>query len=85
MPVQLTEAVIEFALFIVLVILGIKLEKKSLVLPIYLIAYPVCRFILEFYRGDEIRGIFEGLSTSQWISLLLVVYAIYEIIRKRKN
>ncbi len=84
-PVQLTEAVIEFILFIVLLILGIKLEKKSLILPIYLIAYPVCRFILEFFRGDEIRGIFAGLSTSQWISIMLVVYAIYEIIRKRKN
>ena len=84
-PVQLTEAVVEFILFIVLVALGIKLKNKSLILPIYLIAYPVCRFILEFFRGDKIRGIYGGLSTSQWISLLLVVYAIYEIIRNRKN
>ena len=85
MPVQLTEAVVEFILFIVLLVLGIKLERKTLILPIYLIAYPVCRFILELFRGDEIRGIFWGLSTSQWISIMLVVYAIYEIIRKRKN
>ncbi|MBO4808391.1 MAG: prolipoprotein diacylglyceryl transferase [Lachnospiraceae bacterium] len=74
-PVQLTEAVIEFAIFITLVIIGIRIKEKSLVLYIYLIAYPIARFILEFYRGDEIRGVFAGLSTSQWISLILAAYA----------
>nr|WP_325305722.1 hypothetical protein [uncultured Oscillibacter sp.] len=32
------------------------------------------RFVIEFFRGDEIRGIFFGLSTSQWISFMIVLY-----------
>ena len=43
---------------------------------IYMLIYPVVRFILEFFRGDEIRGIWFGLSTSQWISIALFAFAI---------
>lgn len=43
-------------------------------LRIYLISYAVCRFALEFFRGDELRGIWLGRSTSQWISLAIILY-----------
>lgn len=39
----------------------------------YLAGYGLIRFILEFYRADEIRGIFLGLSTSQIISLGMIL------------
>ena len=39
----------------------------------YLLLYGISRFIIEFYRGDPNRGtVMEGLSTSQFVSLLLV-------------
>jgi phosphatidylglycerol:prolipoprotein diacylglycerol transferase len=33
--------------------------------------YGVVRFTMEFFRGDDIRGIYFALSTSQWISIIL--------------
>jgi phosphatidylglycerol:prolipoprotein diacylglycerol transferase len=36
----------------------------------------VLRFALEFYRGDLVRGFYMGLSTSQWISLILIAAAL---------
>lgn len=39
----------------------------------YLLLYGISRFIIEFYRGDPNRGtVMAGLSTSQFVSLLLV-------------
>ena len=42
---------------------------------LYLIAYPVCRFGLEYLRGDAYRGFVGPFSTSQFISLLLIVFS----------
>jgi phosphatidylglycerol:prolipoprotein diacylglycerol transferase len=38
----------------------------------YLLLYPTARFIIEFYRGDPRGSMFDLLSTSQFVSLLLV-------------
>ena len=72
-PTQLFEVVFEFMLFVVLLIVRRKNSNRNL-LRIYLLAYAFFRFINEFFRGDEIRGIFFGLSTAQWISIAIVVY-----------
>lgn len=45
-------------------------------LQIYLIGYGIFRFALEFYRGDSWRGKWFGLSTSQWLSLGMILFAI---------
>ena len=44
------------------------------VLKIYLILYALIRFCDEFLRGDEIRGIYYGLSTAQWISAGIIMF-----------
>ena len=50
------------------------MEKRLIF--IYMLIYPVVRFTLEFFRGDEIRGFVLGLSTSQWISIILFAAAV---------
>ena len=50
----------------------LKRRKGYTTLFVYLIIYGVERFLLEFLRGDEIRGFFGLLSTSQWISIALI-------------
>ena len=42
------------------------------VLGLYLALYGACRFALEFWRYDFERGQFGSLSTSQWLSLILI-------------
>lgn len=54
---------------------GRKIKKGGL-LAVYIILYGIARFLLEFLRGDLIRGIWFGLSTSQWISIVLVICSI---------
>lgn len=70
-PVQLFEAGFELILFIVLWRLLEAKRLKGRLFLLYLLIYPVGRFVLEFFRGDEYRGFIFGLSTSQFISVLL--------------
>lgn len=74
-PVQIIESVYEFLLFAVLLILERHKEVDGM--KIYLISYSVFRFLIEFFRGDTVRGIFFGLSTAQWISIFIIVYYLY--------
>lgn len=39
---------------------------------IYLVGYAGLRFTNEFFRGDDVRGIWGPFSTSQWLSLGLI-------------
>lgn len=75
-PVQLYEAIFEFLMFILLAILLHRFhhlgKSSENLLFMYLSLYSIFRFILEFFRGDEIRGIWLGLSTSQWISIITI-------------
>jgi len=71
-PTQLYEAGAE------LLILGVLLfaEKKGRPFPgrtfwAYMLLYGISRFVIEIFRGDE-RGMIIGLSTSQFISVVLV-------------
>ena len=42
----------------------------------YMFLYAVSRFIVEFYRGDPRGMVFNALSTSQFISLILAPLSI---------
>jgi phosphatidylglycerol:prolipoprotein diacylglycerol transferase len=85
-PVQLYEAVFEGAAAVILVVLAkTRPQIRRYLLMIYCASYAVFRFILEFWRGDEIRGLWGGLSTSQWISLgILAVIAFIALKRNIK-
>lgn len=81
-PVQIIESMAEFILFIVLFILSKKNRDIDL-LRIYLVIYAVIRFADEFLRGDKIRGIYGGVSTAQWISLIILFVYGLEYIKGR--
>ena len=76
-PTQLIEAAFEFILFVLLYILD-KKAKKNLIM-VYMIIYSLFRFSIEFLRGDLERGIFLGLSTSQWIAIIILCYYLYKV------
>ena len=46
----------------------------------YMLLYGVSRFIVEFYRGDSRGMVFDALSTSQFVSVLLVPLSIVMLI-----
>ncbi|MBO5485236.1 MAG: prolipoprotein diacylglyceryl transferase [Lachnospiraceae bacterium] len=43
---------------------------------IYFITYGSLRYFVEFWRGDTIRGVYGWISTSQIISMIIVVSAV---------
>lgn len=85
LPVQLYEAGFNLVLCAALYMIGNRTHKKTAVLGTYLIAYGLERFVLEFFRYDAIRGVWGGLSTSQWISVVLIPIGLYLLLNKRFN
>jgi len=70
LPVQLFESAFCLLLFGLLLMLLFKKPKlRAWLLPLYLAAYSVFRFIIEFWRGDAVRGGFWVFSFSQWVSV----------------
>ena len=75
MPTQLIESAYEFILFVVLVYIGYRWKQVNL-LKVYLISYAIFRFFIEFVRADPDRGGWSLFSTSQWISIFILLYYI---------
>lgn len=81
-PTQLFGVIGNFILVIILLIYNRQPRKRGSTLGIYLTLYAIGRFIIEFFRGDEIRGIYFGLSTSQWISIPILILGLLFLFRK---
>ena len=83
-PTQLYDAGAE------LLIMGVLLltEKRGRPFPgrtfwLYMLLYAISRYIVEIYRGDE-RGMILGVSTSQFVSILIVPLSIIMLLRLRR-
>jgi len=77
-PIQLLEAICNCIICLVLLFLSKKERRAYALLFAYFALYAIERFVLEFFRGDAVRGIYFSLSSSQWISIaLLAVCGIY--------
>lgn len=72
-PVQLLEATLNFLIAIIIYLLLKNGKLKGRLFYVYLILYALIRFFDEFLRGDQVRGFVFGVSTSQIISMLILV------------
>ncbi len=70
-PTQLISSGLDFLNFFVLIVLSKRKKFHGQIAGLYIVFYSIGRFILEFFRGDLIRGTIGGISTSQFISILL--------------
>ena len=80
LPIQLIESAGNLLIFIILHRVSKKEHYKGFVFTAYILMYSSMRFVLEFFRGDSIRGFLLGLSTSQWISIMLAIAAMASIV-----
>jgi phosphatidylglycerol---prolipoprotein diacylglyceryl transferase len=81
-PTQLYEAGAE--LLILGLILGFERKGRPFAgrtFWLYMLLYAVSRFFIEIYRGDPRGTVFDVLSTSQFISVLLVPLSLYMLWR----
>ena len=76
-PVQLLEAGLEMALACLLMHLYSRRTGRGRIAGLYFVVYGIFRFVIEYYRFDPFRGDLLIFSTSQWISLLLILVGIY--------
>lgn len=81
-PVQLMEAVFEFSLFTLIInIYNHKLQKGTpdefSYLWLYLVTYCLWRFIIEFFRGDDVRFVAGGVSFSQIVLICIMIFLFY--------
>jgi phosphatidylglycerol:prolipoprotein diacylglycerol transferase len=73
-PTQLYEAAATLAIFAILMWLAPRKRFDGQITLAYVALYAVARFVIEFYRGDAVRGTVVGwLSTSQFIAVVTVV------------
>lgn len=84
-PIALVESSFNLLLFIFLLHLFNKKSHCGNLIYLYTIIYAVGRFTFEFLRGDTVRGIFFGVSTSQWISIIFLITSTITLIKKHKS
>jgi phosphatidylglycerol---prolipoprotein diacylglyceryl transferase len=77
-PSQLYESALGVVLFGSLLMLERKPRRQGCLIFAFAGLYSVGRFLLEFLRGDINRGFWGPFSTSQWLSLLvLLVFGVF--------
>lgn len=76
LPTQLISSGLNFLHFFVLVWLTKRKKGDGQIAGLYLVFYSVGRFILEFFRGDLIRGSVGSLSTSQFIAIFICLAGV---------
>lgn len=83
-PVQLVESFCDVLIFALLLHRAKKVGSDKGNFALYMTTYAVCRFILEFFRGDTVRGLWAfGLSTSQVIALTVLAFSLSRAIIKK--
>ncbi|MBX7245061.1 MAG: prolipoprotein diacylglyceryl transferase [Candidatus Sumerlaeaceae bacterium] len=84
-PIQLIEAFLNAGLCAALVMYWKRRRFDGQVAALYLSGYAILRFLTELFRGDDERGIFAGLSLSQWLSIAAFVAGLAILKRKSKQ
>ena len=74
-PTQIYHSLANLAIFFILVLISRRSLQRGVLVVGYLLLYGISRFIIEFWRGDP-RGFLAGFSTSQWVSIGLVISAV---------
>ncbi|MCL2203831.1 MAG: prolipoprotein diacylglyceryl transferase [Defluviitaleaceae bacterium] len=85
LPVQLYEAAVNLFIFAILWLFTKKERHWIVPVCLYGLLYSFARFWLEFLRGDEIRGFIMGLSTSQFISVLIFPLCVAGLCKRAVN
>ena len=83
-PVQIVEAFLLIVLASTIMLLVLK-KDFYYTIELYFIVYGIIRFTLEYLRYDAFRGIYFGLSTSQWISIALIVTGVVMILLNKRD
>ena len=82
-PMQIVESICNLIIFIIILLTYKRFKGTYKTIALYFGLYSIVRFVLEFFRGDAVRGIII-LSTSQWISIAFLIVGIALFIYDKK-
>lgn len=82
-PTQIYEAITNFLIFIILMLLWKKIKFRGQITAAYLFLYSIARFSIEYFRGDNPKIFFGIFTTTQFICLFTFTASI--IIYKYKS
>ncbi|MGH9846953.1 MAG: prolipoprotein diacylglyceryl transferase [Blastocatellia bacterium] len=83
-PTQLYESAVMVVVFAILLVMFRRRRFHGQVILAYAILYAVARFVIELWRDDP-RGEVWGLSTSQFIAVILFIGAILAFIYRSRT
>ena len=83
-PIQLVESGCLMMIAIFLLFQRI-VRRSDYTTEMYFLLYGIIRFILEYFRYDAVRGRILFFSTSQWISVCMVVISAGMFVEKRRR
>lgn len=84
LPTQLIASGLNFLHCIILLLFARRAKASGQVCALYLICYSAGRFVLEYFRGDLIRGSVGTFSTSQFISIFIFAAGLAMLIAAPK-
>ena len=84
-PYQWTEGILCALICFYLVLWTPEKNHKDKIFPFSVVLYSVIRFVLEFFRGDEGRGAWFSLSSSQWIAIVLILIGVAWFVKSVKK
>jgi len=76
LAIPLIEAGFLLVLSATLIGIYLKYNRTGITTSIYFMAYPLGRFILEFFRGDALRGRYWMFTTSQYIAIIFFIIGV---------
>jgi len=81
-PTQIYHALADLAILAITTTLMRRRRFEGQVFWVYVLSYAVLRFVVEFFRGDTVRGLYFGqrLSTSQIIAVPAAILAIAALV-----
>ena len=85
LPVQLFEATGNVVIFVALISMLSKKVFMGHLIKVYLVMYAVMRIVLEFFRGDLVRGIWHGVSFSQLISVIIIIICFMSVFNRKEK
>jgi phosphatidylglycerol:prolipoprotein diacylglycerol transferase len=83
--VPIMEAAFLAILFIINFIIYHRSRRNGICFAVYLLLYGTWRFAIEYIRGDAIRGKYYIFTTSQYISILLIITGILILVNIAKR
>ena len=85
-PTQLLMAAGDFIIALVLILYSNKTKKRGFTGSLYFVLYAIGRFVIEFFRNDYRGNEIGFMSTSQFISVFILIFAIIMfVVSAKKN